>query len=54
VAAAELFAECPLPSDGSPLTRRVETVVDSSRYYVLQVVDRTDAKKHAFLGIGFG
>lgn len=51
--AGELFAECPLPADGSPLTRAVEACVDSSRYFVLRVVDRSNAKKHAFMGMGF-
>ncbi|KAL6755353.1 hypothetical protein V8C86DRAFT_230378 [Haematococcus lacustris] len=49
----ELFAECPLPSDGTPLTRVVEPVVDSSRYFVLRVAQRQDPKQHAFLGLGF-
>eukprot|EP00877_Chromochloris_zofingiensis_P004251 jgi/Chrzof1/13827/Cz08g14020.t1 len=48
----ELFAECPLPSDGTPLTTVVEAVVDSSRYFVLKVVDRA-SHKHAFMGLGF-
>ncbi|GBF99014.1 hypothetical protein Rsub_11818 [Raphidocelis subcapitata] len=49
----ELFAECPLPSDGTSLTVAVEPVVDSQRYFVAKVVDREDPKKHAFVGLGF-
>lgn len=49
----ELFAECPLPNDGTSLTTAVEPVVDSSRYFVVKVVDREDHKKHAFVGLGF-
>ncbi|KAL4430811.1 hypothetical protein ABPG75_006067 [Micractinium tetrahymenae] len=47
----ELFAECPVPTD-KPLVTAVEPVVDSSRYYVLRIVDR-DTQRHAFIGIGF-
>lgn len=46
--AGELFAECPVPTD-KPLVTAVEPVVDSSRYYVLQIVDR-DSQRHAFIG----
>eukprot|EP00775_Hariotina_reticulata_P003364 gene3364-3639_t len=48
----ELFAECPLPADGTSITTVVEPVVDSSRYFVLKVVD-PGSRKHAFIGIGF-
>lgn len=47
----ELFAECPVPTDKALLTA-VEPVVDSSRYYVLRIVDR-ESQRHAFIGIGF-
>ena len=47
----ELFAECPLPPD-APVNACCEPVVDSSRYYVLRLVDET-TKRHAYLGLGF-
>jgi adaptin ear-binding coat-associated protein 1/2 len=49
---SELFAECPLPLDFDkiPLSTAVEPVTDSSRYFVLRLVD---AKRHAFVGLGF-
>jgi hypothetical protein len=48
-AAGELFAECPIPTDHRPLTTAVEPVIDSSRYFVLRIVDR-DSQRHAFIG----
>lgn len=48
-AAGELFAECPVPTDHRPLLTAVEPVVDSSRYFVLRIVDR-DSQRHAFIG----
>ena len=45
----ELFAECPLPND-APVATAVEPVIDSSRYFVLRVVDETTGR-HAFLGL---
>lgn len=47
-----LFAECPLPSDGTSLTTAVEPVVDSSCYFVVRVVDK-ETNNHAFIGLGF-
>lgn len=48
-----LFGECPVKivakQDITPL---VDAVVDSSRYYVLKLQDRT-SKKSAYIGIGF-
>lgn len=45
----ELWAECPV---AIPLHTCVERVIDSSRYFVIRVVDR-QTKKHAFIGLGF-
>lgn len=50
-ASGELFAECPLPQD-KPLVTVVEPVVDSSRYFVMRIVDRA-SQRHAFIGMGF-
>lgn len=50
-ASGELFAECPVPID-VPLTTAVEPVIDSSRYYVIRVVDGQTGR-HAFIGVGF-
>ena len=49
--AGELFAEAPLPRD-TPVSTAVEAVIDSSRYFVLRVVDAASGR-HAFLGLGF-
>eukprot|EP00890_Picochlorum_soloecismus_P002645 jgi/Picsp_1/3381/NSC_06219-R1_protein len=45
----ELWAECPVIF---PLHTCVERVIDSSRYFVIRVVDR-DTGNHAFIGLGF-
>ena len=45
----ELFAQCPV--DTFPGTA-IECVLDSSRYFVLKIVDISG--KHAFIGMGFG
>ncbi|KAI9204388.1 adaptin ear-binding coat-associated protein 2 [Polychytrium aggregatum] len=44
----EIFAQCPYNPDGSS----VESVTDSSRYFVLRIVDKASGK-HAFIGMGF-
>lgn len=44
----ELFAACPYDATNGS----VETVVDSSRYFVIRVVD-PETGKHAYLGMGF-
>ena len=48
----ELFAECPLPQKPEQFLSSVEPVVDSSRYFVLKIVDPA-SKRHAFIGLGF-
>lgn len=45
----DLFAQCPV--DDFPGVA-VEGVLDSSRYFVVKIVDTSG--KHAFIGIGFG
>ena len=44
-----LFAQCPLDNDKPEVS--VEPVSDSSRYFVIRVVDNSG--RHAFLGMGF-
>eukprot|EP00800_Vazella_pourtalesii_P022097 TRINITY_DN849_c0_g1_i1.p1 TRINITY_DN849_c0_g1~~TRINITY_DN849_c0_g1_i1.p1 ORF type:complete len:241 (-),score=67.59 TRINITY_DN849_c0_g1_i1:217-939(-) len=43
----ELFAECPIENYPAP---NIDPVIDSSRYFVLKVVNGMD---HAFVGMGF-
>lgn len=45
----ELWAECPI---SIPLHTCVERVIDSSRYFVIRVVD-SQTSKHAFIGLGY-
>jgi hypothetical protein len=45
-----IFAACPIPPQ-SPIDKIVERTVDSSRYFVLTMTDKTGRK--AFLGMGF-
>ena len=47
---ADLFAMCPVPLGQRAVA--VEPVSDSSRYFVLRLVDAT-TKRHAFIGMGF-
>jgi hypothetical protein len=48
-ASGEAFAEAPIIP---PLQTALEAVVDSSRYFVLRVVDAASGR-HAFIGLGF-
>ncbi|CAN0084952.1 unnamed protein product, partial [Phaeothamnion confervicola] len=51
--AAELFAECPVRlGEGRTLAQSVESVTDSSRYFVLRCEDR-ETKRYAYVGVGF-
>jgi len=48
----KLFGECPI--DDWPSVTAVEAVLDSSRYFVLRLVDPMDTSgRHAFIGVGF-
>ncbi|CAD7701927.1 unnamed protein product [Ostreobium quekettii] len=51
LAAGEEYAQCPVPND-KQVSTAIEPVVDSSRYFVLKVVDRASGR-HAFVGLGF-
>ena len=46
----EVFAECPLPQNPQNFLSSVEPVIDSSRYFVLKIVD-PQSKRHAFIGM---
>lgn len=46
----EVFAQCPISNDKEAHVA-VEPVIDSSRYFVVRVIN--EAGQHAFLGLGF-
>lgn len=48
-ASGDMWAECPV---SVPLHTCVERVIDSSRYFVIRVVD-PESGHHAFIGLGF-
>uniref|UniRef100_A0A7S3GGK7 NECAP PHear domain-containing protein n=2 Tax=Palpitomonas bilix TaxID=652834 RepID=A0A7S3GGK7_9EUKA len=47
----ELFGECPVFNEEGKIPRAVDTVLDSSRYFVLRLDDGKG--HHAFVGMGF-
>jgi hypothetical protein len=50
------FGTCPIavnPKEEGGLLRFVESVADSSRYFVLRLVDKDNEKRTAMIGIGF-
>ncbi|CAM9717208.1 unnamed protein product [Ectocarpus fasciculatus] len=52
-AAPELFAQCEVRLDGGrTLQVYVESVIDSSRYFVLRCEDKASGR-HAYVGVGF-
>ena len=45
------FAACPIPAGERP--QAVEPVTDSSRYFVLRLLDPSHPQRRAFVGLGF-
>ena len=45
------FAACPVPAGERP--QAVEPVTDSSRYFVLRLLDTSHPQRRAFVGMGF-